>query len=103
MNTITPENDAFARAIEAMGGFTEAAKLLNFKWPSQVSNALKRGRCPPDWVLEVERLSGVSRHELRRDVFGPAPTDPDYRPALRPTPDHRAVVKPTSQPMQEAA
>ena len=28
-------------------------------------------RVPPERVLEVERLSGVSRHLLRPDVFGP--------------------------------
>lgn len=28
---------------------------------------------PPDRALEVERVTGVSRHDLRPDVFGPAP------------------------------
>ena len=28
-------------------------------------------RVPPERVLEVERMSGVSRHLLRPDVFGP--------------------------------
>jgi DNA-binding transcriptional regulator YdaS (Cro superfamily) len=30
-------------------------------------------RVPARHVLEVERLSGVSRHHLRPDVFGPEP------------------------------
>jgi DNA-binding transcriptional regulator YdaS (Cro superfamily) len=29
--------------------------------------------CPPERVLDIEQLSGVSRHELRPDVFGPFP------------------------------
>ena len=28
---------------------------------------------PADRVLDVERITGVSRHRLRPDVFGPAP------------------------------
>lgn len=28
---------------------------------------------PADKVLMVEQLTGLSRHELRPDVFGPAP------------------------------
>ena len=28
--------------------------------------------CPPARVLEVEAATGISRHELRPDVFGPA-------------------------------
>lgn len=28
--------------------------------------------CPALRVLEVERLTGVSRHELRPDIYGPA-------------------------------
>ena len=29
---------------------------------------------PPRRVLDVERLTGRSRHELRPDIFGPPPT-----------------------------
>jgi DNA-binding transcriptional regulator YdaS (Cro superfamily) len=28
---------------------------------------------PADRVLDIEALTGVSRHDLRPDVFGPAP------------------------------
>ncbi|MGQ3671646.1 transcriptional regulator [Xanthobacter sp. TB0136] len=28
---------------------------------------------PPSRVLEVERITGVSRHDLRPDLFGPVP------------------------------
>ena len=28
---------------------------------------------PASRVLDIERITGISRHELRPDVFGPAP------------------------------
>lgn len=31
--------------------------------------------CPPTRVLELERLSGVSRYRLRPDVFGKPPKE----------------------------
>ena len=31
--------------------------------------------CPENRVLDVERLSGVSRYQLRPDIFGEFPTD----------------------------
>lgn len=27
-------------------------------------------RCPPDRALEVEKITGISRYDLRPDVFG---------------------------------
>jgi DNA-binding transcriptional regulator YdaS (Cro superfamily) len=29
---------------------------------------------PAERVLDVERITGISRHELRPDVFGPSPS-----------------------------
>jgi DNA-binding transcriptional regulator YdaS (Cro superfamily) len=31
---------------------------------------------PPNRVLEVERMTGISRYVLRPDIYGPAPSDP---------------------------
>lgn len=39
------------------------------------------GRPPAERVLEIERVTGISRYELRPDVFGPAPDSPDTRAA----------------------
>lgn len=39
------------------------------------------GRPPADRVLAIEAITGVSRYELRPDVFGPAPDAPDQRAA----------------------
>lgn len=32
-------------------------------------------RVPAEHVLEIESLTGISRHELRPDIFGPAPAE----------------------------
>lgn len=32
-----------------------------------------RNGVPAERVLDVERITGISRHELRPDVFGPSP------------------------------
>lgn len=35
---------------------------------------------PPERVLDVERLTGISRHDLRPDVYGPAISRPIAKP-----------------------
>jgi len=63
MNSITKA------AISAAGGASVVAKACELtrqavcKWES----------IPPKHVLTVERLSGVSRHELRPDIYGRSP------------------------------
>lgn len=59
------------RVIEVLGGPSKAAEVLGLSGPSVVSNWRARGKVPPERVLEVERVTGISRHELRPDVFGP--------------------------------
>ena len=62
----TTTDSSLKRAIEAAGGVTALANALGIKPPS-VSDWK---RVPANRVLEVERLTGVSRHSLRPDVFG---------------------------------
>lgn len=31
-------------------------------------------RVPAERVLDVERITGISRHDLRPDIYGPPPT-----------------------------
>jgi len=65
--------NAVEQAIEKLGGVTKAAAALRVKNPSVVANWRRRGRVPPERVLEIEFLTGVSRHALRPDVFGRRP------------------------------
>lgn len=61
-------------AIKAGGGPTAVATSLGIKAPSLYS-WIERGEVPPGRCIEVERLTGVSRHVLNPKVFGPAPSN----------------------------
>jgi len=61
-------------------GLEEAAEKLGSK--AQLAKALRLTRSaisqwrngpPPERCIEIERLTGVSRHRLRPDVFGKQP------------------------------
>lgn len=56
---------ALIRAREAAGGPSGLGKALGIK-PQAVS---QWQRVPAERVLEVERLTGVPRHELRPDIY----------------------------------
>lgn len=56
------------RAVAAVGGVTKLAEAIGVT-RSAVSQWL---RVPADRVIDVERVSGVSRYELRPDIFGAA-------------------------------
>ena len=48
------------------------ARRLGIRSPS-IAGWKKRGRVPAERVLDVERITGVSRHRLRCDIYGPEP------------------------------
>lgn len=58
--------------IKALGGPTKAAAAIGVDGANVVLNWRKRKQVPADKVLAIEAASGVSRHELRPDVFGDA-------------------------------
>lgn len=58
--------------IKKLGGATKAAEVLGVSGPSVVLNWRKRNSIPADKVIAVEGATGISRHELRPDVFGPS-------------------------------
>lgn len=60
------------RVIQSLGGITKAASALGIGNPSVVANWRLRKRVPAERVLDIERITGISRHELRPDIFGPA-------------------------------
>lgn len=67
---------ALDRAIEAAGSQLALANALGIKSPS-ISGWYDRGKVPVERVLAIETATGVSRHELRPDVFGPPPANPE--------------------------
>lgn len=64
------------RVIEKAGGLTRAARALGIMNPSVIANWRTRGRVPAERVLEVERITGIPREQLRPDIFGPPPGEP---------------------------
>ena len=65
---MTDGKEALKRAIDAAGGLTKLAEPLGIS-----KQAVSQwDEVPPLRVLAVERISGVSRHDLRPDLY-PAP------------------------------
>lgn len=58
-----------ARAAEKAGGVVSLARELGIKHTAMYSWK----RVPAERVLDIERIAGISRHELRPDIFGEAP------------------------------
>ena len=54
-----------AKAIKAAGGVNALARLLKVK----SSSICSWRRVPPMRVLPVEKLTGISRHDLRPDLY----------------------------------
>jgi DNA-binding transcriptional regulator YdaS (Cro superfamily) len=63
--------DALKRARTAAGGASAVARAIGLT-PQAV---LQWQVVPAERVLDVEKLTGVSRYDLRPDVFGPAPQE----------------------------
>lgn len=59
-------------AIKAVGTQQALAEAIGIRSAS-ISEWKARGSVPAERVLAVEAATGVSRHDLRPDVFGPAP------------------------------
>jgi len=62
-------NEITVKALKAAGGVTALARLLGIKQPS----VTRWSRIPPERCLAVEEITGVSRYDLRPDVYGPKP------------------------------
>ncbi|MEQ1403861.1 Cro/CI family transcriptional regulator [Neorhizobium sp. Rsf11] len=64
---MTTNTLALDEAISAVGSASELARRLGIT-PAAV---LQWDQVPPTRVLAVEEISGVSRHRLRPDIYGP--------------------------------
>lgn len=62
------ETPPIKRAVKDAGGPKAVGKALGISHQAVV----QWDQCPPLRVLDMERLSGMSRHELRPDMY-PAP------------------------------
>lgn len=65
-------NSALQKAILTVGSQSELARRLSIS-PQRVQFWTKN-RIPAEWVLAVEKETGVSRNELRPDIFGQTDT-----------------------------
>ncbi|MCL8299412.1 MULTISPECIES: transcriptional regulator [Pseudomonas] len=56
------------RAAKAAGGQSALARILKVT-PQAVQKMCASGRVPAERVLEIEKATGISRHELRPDIY----------------------------------
>lgn len=70
--------EALSRAIQARGSKSALARELGIK-PQAID---QWDKVPVQRVLAVESLTGISRHDLRPDIYGPAPASPISSSAL---------------------
>ena len=66
-----PIDPGLQKAIDAAGTRTALAEKLGIT----LGAISQWDRIPIQRVPQVEKATGVSRHELRPDFFGPAPAD----------------------------
>ena len=61
--------EAILKACDIIGGQHAMKRVLGLKSQGTVAYWVKIGRVPPKWVLKIERITGVTRHELRPDLY----------------------------------
>lgn len=70
MEQRTPLDEAIFRA----GNQASLASCLGVTQQT-ISYWRTKGRVPAEYVAKVEAATGISRHDLRPDIFGPAPVE----------------------------
>lgn len=61
---------ALQKAIATLGGQVKLADAIQTS-QQNVSNWLRTGKVAPDKVILIEKVTGVSRYELRPDIYPP--------------------------------
>jgi DNA-binding transcriptional regulator YdaS (Cro superfamily) len=61
-------NTAIHKAVGIAGGQTNLARAVGVSQP-RVWNWLNKNMISPEFVIPVEKLTGVSRHDLRPDIY----------------------------------
>ena len=76
-------------AIQKAGSQRALAKLIGAK-QQNVWDWLNKGskQVSPKFAMAIEEATGVSKHDLRPDIFGPGPNRPERQPP-RPLPTAR--------------
>ena len=69
MTLPTPSMRGLVRAIDAAGSQSELARRLGTRQSTVSSWLLRSGRVPAEFVLKVEAATGISRHDLRPDIY----------------------------------
>ncbi|MEH6510351.1 transcriptional regulator [Halopseudomonas aestusnigri] len=59
---------AISKAVEKAGSQAELARLLGVS-SQAINKMLAAKRVPAERVLKIEEVTGVSRHELRPDLY----------------------------------
>lgn len=67
-NALTPL-EALERLVAAAGSQSEAARQLGVPQPTFWKWLQSSKRLPAEYVLLAEKLFGVSRHDLRPDIY----------------------------------
>lgn len=59
---------ALQRAVNAAGSQAKLAAAIETT-QQNISNWLRANRVPAEYVLKIERATGIPRHELRDDLY----------------------------------
>lgn len=81
---MTSSEQAFRQAVDKAGGQAATARICSTpeRKVTQANvwwwlNKSKIRQCPAEHVLAMEAATGMSRHELRPDIFGAQKQDED--------------------------
>lgn len=76
------QKNALEAAVAAAGSQSELARRIGVR-QGYIWRWLRAGKIAAEYVLAVEAATGVSRHDLRPDVFGLDPSAPPVAQAVQ--------------------